>query len=118
MTPGGSSSPRRIFSFFSSKRFRITSHWRSVRSSRSARSFAEDRAQELLFRRPLRLAFRRDLADQDVARLDRRADADDAALVEIPQERLRDVGDVARDLLGAQLRVARLDLELLDVNRR
>ena len=33
---------------------------------------AEDRAQQLLFRRQLGLALRRDLADQDVARLDRR----------------------------------------------
>ena len=44
---------------------------------------AEDRAQQLLFRRQLRLALRRHLADQDVARLDVGADADDAALVEV-----------------------------------
>ena len=50
---------------------------------------AEDRAQQLLFRRELGLALRRDLADEDVARLDVRADADDAALVEIAQVRLR-----------------------------
>ena len=49
---------------------------------------AEDRAEQLLFRRQLRLALRRDLADQDVARLDVGADADDAALVEVAQERL------------------------------
>ena len=59
--------------------------------------FAEDRAQQLLFRRELRLALRRDLADQDVARLHRGADADDAALVEVAQERFADVRDVARD---------------------
>src|SRR5882762_4353962 len=79
---------------------------------------SEDRAEELLFRGQLGLAFRRHLADEDVARLDRRADADDAALVEIPQERLRHVRNVARDLLRPELRVARLDLELLDVDRR
>ena len=79
---------------------------------------AEDRAQQLLFRRELRLALRRDLADEDVARLHVRADADDAALVEVAQVRLRHVRDVPRDFLGAELRVARLDLELLDVDRR
>ena len=40
---------------------------------------AEDGAQELLFRRELGLALRRDLADEDVARLHLGADADDAA---------------------------------------
>src|SRR4030095_17146 len=79
---------------------------------------AEDRAQQLLFRGELGLALRRDLADQDVARLDRGADPDDAALVEVPQEALRDVRDVARDLFRAELGVAGLDLELLDVDGR
>ena len=46
----------------------------------------------------------------------RRADADDAALVEIAQCRLADVGNVARDFFRTQLGVARLDLELLDVD--
>ena len=80
--------------------------------------FAEDRPQELLFRRQLRLALGRDLADEDVARLDARADPDDAGLVEVAQGVLRDVGDVARDFLGPELGVARLDVELLDVDRR
>src|SRR5205814_6792107 len=44
---------------------------------------AEDGAQELLFRRELRLALRGDLADQDRARPYFRADADDAAVVEV-----------------------------------
>src|SRR4029453_16598645 len=78
---------------------------------------AEDRAQQLLFRGQLRLALGRDLADQDVARLDVRADADDAALVEVLEEALGDVRDVPRDFLRAELGVARLDLELLDVDR-
>ena len=46
---------------------------------------AEDRAQQLLFRRQLRLALRRHLADEDVARLHVGADADDAAVVEVAQ---------------------------------
>ena len=45
------------------------------------------------------------------------ADADDAALVEVLERLLADVGDVAGDLLGAELGVAGLDLELLDVDR-
>ena len=77
---------------------------------------AEDRAQELLFRRQLRLALRRHLADEDVAGLDVGADADDAAVVEIAQVAFRHVRDVPRDFLGPELGVARLDLELLDVD--
>ena len=40
ITPGGSSSPRRIFSFFSSKMLRMTSICRSVRSSTFRSSFS------------------------------------------------------------------------------
>ena len=83
-----------------------------------ARLLAEDRAEELFFRRQLRLALRRDLADEDVARLHVGADADDAAVVEVLQEPFRDVRDVARDFFRTELRVARLDLELLDVDGR
>ena len=49
---------------------------------------AEDRVQQLLFGRQLALALGRDLADQDVARLDVGADADDAVLVEVAQRLL------------------------------
>ena len=79
--------------------------------------FAEDGAQQLLFRSELGFALGRDLAHQDVAGLDGGADADDAALVEVAQRILADVGNVARDFLRSELGVARLDLELLDVNR-
>ncbi len=48
--------------------------------------FAENRTQQLLFRRKLRLAFRSDLAHQNVARFHRGADADDPAFVQVPQE--------------------------------
>ena len=44
---------------------------------------AEDGVQQLLLGRQLGLALGRDLADQDVARADPRADADDAVLVEV-----------------------------------
>jgi hypothetical protein len=64
------------------------------------------------------LLFGRDLADQDVARLDARADLHDAGLVEVAQRALADVRDVARELLAAELGLADLDLELVDVDRR
>src|SRR5581483_4564663 len=79
--------------------------------------FAEDRAEEFFLWGELRLALRRDLAHQNVARLHRGADPDDAALVQVPQERIRDIGDIAGDLFRTQLGVARLDLELFDVDR-
>ena len=68
--------------------------------------------------RELRLALRRDLADEDVARLHVRADADDAALVEIEQRFFRDVRNFTRDLFLAALGIANVQLELLDVDRR
>jgi hypothetical protein len=49
---------------------------------------AEDRVQQLLFRRQLGLALGADLADEDVARADAGADADDAVLVEVAQHLL------------------------------
>ena len=73
-----------------------------------ARLLTEDRAQQALLGGQLGLALGRDLADQDVARLDLGADVDDAVLVEVLERLLADVGDVAGDLLGAQLGVARL----------
>ena len=79
---------------------------------------AEDGAQEPLLGGQLGLALRRDLADQDVARPDLGADVDDALFVEVLEGFLADVGDVAGDLLGAELGVARLDLVLLDVDAR
>ena len=82
-----------------------------------ARLLAEDRAQQPLLRRQLGLALGRDLADEDVARGDLGADADDAALVEVGEDLLGDVRDVAGDLLGAELGVAGVDLVLLDVDR-
>src|SRR5205807_5069407 len=83
-----------------------------------ARLLAEDGAQQALFRRELGLALRRDLAHEHVARTDFGADADDAALVEILEDLLREVRDVARDLFGTELRVAGVDLVAVDVDRR
>ncbi len=78
---------------------------------------AEDGAQQLLLRRHRALALRRDLADQDVARIDLGADVDDAGLVEVLQRLFRHVRNVARDLLRPELGVAGHHLEFLDVDR-
>src|SRR5436190_6265350 len=83
-----------------------------------ARLLLEDRADQLLLGRQLGLALRRDLAHEQVARADLGADAHDAALVELRQRLLRAVRDVARDLLVAELGRARVDLVLVDVDRR
>src|SRR5229473_3446586 len=49
--------------------------------------FAEDGAQQLFFRRERGLALGRDFADEDVARLHHRADANYAALIQIAEKR-------------------------------
>ena len=82
-----------------------------------ARLLLEDGADQLLLRRQLGLALRRHLADEQVARADLGADADDAAVVEVAERLLGAVRDVARDLLVAQLRRAGVDLVLVDVDR-
>ena len=79
--------------------------------------FAEDRAQQLLFRRKLRFALRRHFAHQNVARLYGCADANDAAFVEIAEERFGDIRNIARDFLRPQLGIARFDFELFDMDR-
>ena len=81
------------------------------------RLLAEDGAEQLLLRRHRAFALRRDLAGQDVARLDLGADIDDAGLVEVAQRFLADVRDVAGDVLRPELGVAGHHLELFDVDR-
>ena len=81
-----------------------------------ARLLTEDGAQQALLRGQLGLALGRDLAHQDVARLDLGADVDDAVLVEVLERLLAHVGDVPGDLLGPELGVPRLQLVLLDVD--
>ena len=80
------------------------------------RLLAEDRAQQFLLGGHRALALGGDLAHEDVARLHIGADIDDARLVEVAQRLLADIGDVAGDLLGPELGVARGDLELLDMD--
>src|SRR6266508_2628928 len=82
-----------------------------------ARLLLEDRADQLLLRGQLGLTLRRDLPDQQVARPDLGTDAHDAAVVEVAERLLTPVRNVARDLLVAELRGARVDLVLVDVDR-
>src|SRR5688572_20764026 len=77
---------------------------------------AEDRVEELLLGGELGLALRGHLPDEDVAGDDPRADAHDAGLVQVAERLLRDVRDVARELLAPELRLADLRLELVDVD--
>src|SRR5665647_2344576 len=78
---------------------------------------AEDGTKQALLWSELGLALGRDLADQKVTIADLRADADDAALVQVSQDFLRDVRDVPGYLLRAELGVAGVDLMFLDVDR-
>ncbi len=82
-----------------------------------ARLLLEDGADQLLLGGQLGLALGRDLADEQVAGDDLGADAHDAAVVEVAQRLLGAVGDVAGDLLLAELGRAGVDLVLLDVDR-
>ena len=81
------------------------------------RLLPENRPQQLLLRRQLRLALRRDLAHQNVARLHLRADPHNPVRVQVPQRLFRHIRNVPRDLLVAQLRLARPHLVLRHVNR-
>ena len=74
--------------------------------------------QQLLFGSQFRFGLRRDLADENVARLDAGPDADNSFLVEVAQGLLADVGDVTGELFAAQLGLANFDVELVDVDRR
>ena len=90
---------------------------RKRRVAHVGRLFAEDGAQQLLFRRHRGFALRRHLADQNVARHHFGADIDDARFVEVLEVLLADIRDVARDFLRPELGVARHRLEFLDMDR-
>src|ERR1019366_6707342 len=77
----------------------------------------ENRAQQFFFRRQSGFALGSDLADQNVAGTHGRANANHAAFIEVAEKHLADVGNIARDFLGTQLGVARLDFVFLDVDR-
>src|SRR5258708_1098164 len=79
--------------------------------------FTEDRAEQFFFRSERGFAFGSYFADENVARLNDRADADNAAFVQVAEERFADIGDVASNFFGTELGVARFDFVLFDVNR-
>ena len=61
-------------------------------------------------------ALRRDFADQNIARLHFRADANHAVRSEVVQRFFAQIRNVTRDFFRPELGVARADLELVDVN--
>ncbi|CAB5031615.1 unannotated protein [freshwater metagenome] len=78
---------------------------------------AEDRTQQTLFWGEFGLSLWRDLAHEDVPRVDLGTDTDDSALVKIGQDFLGEVRNIPSDLFWAELCVSCVDLMLLDVNR-
>src|SRR5690606_37519113 len=80
------------------------------------RLLTEDRAQQFLFRSQLGLAFRSDLANQDVARADFGADVDDTGFVQLVQSSFTHVRDVGGDFLWAELGVTRHTGQFLNVD--
>src|SRR5690606_38686398 len=66
---------------------------------------AEDGAQQLLFRRQLRLALGRYLAHQDVSRIHFGADIHDAGFIQLVERALADIGNIRGYLLRPQLGV-------------
>jgi len=80
------------------------------------RFFAEDRAQQLLFRRQLAFALGRYLADQDVAGAHLGTDVDHTGFIQSRQRMLGHVRDVGGDFLRPQLGVTRNAGQLFDVD--
>ena len=79
---------------------------------------AEDGAKETFFGCELGFALGRDLAHEHIAGVDFGADADDAAFVEVGENVVGEVRNIAGDLFGTELRVSGIDLVLVDVDRR
>ena len=77
----------------------------------------EDGAQQALFGGQLGFALRGDLTDEDVTSGDLGADANDAALVQVCEGFLGDIGDIAGDFFLTELGFACVDFVLFDVNR-
>ena len=76
----------------------------------------EDGPQQALLWGQLRLSLGSDLAHQHIAGADLGAGEDDALLVEVGQDLLRQVRDVPGDLLGTELGIPGIDLVLVDVD--
>ena len=114
----------RILQFrISLRRDDLHSHDNAVRSRRNRQRsiadigglFTENRPQEALFRRKLGLALRRHLADENIARLDLGANANNTVGAEILQRVFRDIRDVARDLFRSDSCISRTAFKRHDV---
>ncbi len=79
--------------------------------------FTKDRAKKFFFRRHRAFTLRCDLADQNIARFDIRANINDPGFVKVAQGFLTDVGNVAGDLFWTQFGITCGDFEFLDVDR-
>ena len=78
---------------------------------------AEDSSQELLLRRRVALALRRNLADEDIAVMDMSTDTYDAILVKVLSRLFTYVRNVGSEFLHASLCVANLKRVLVDMHR-
>ena len=76
---------------------------------------SKDGPQQFLLCSEFRFTLGRDLAGQDVAGVDVRADADHTVLVQVPEALLANVWDVPRDFFRPEFRLAGFHLVLLNV---
>ena len=81
------------------------------------RLFAKDGAQQFFFRCYRRFAFRRNLADQNVAGLDFGTDVNDACLIQITQSFFADVRDVAGNLFLTKFGIAGHHFKFFNMQR-
>src|SRR5699024_9564834 len=81
-----------------------------------ARLFTENGPEQAFFGSQLGLALGGHLADKDVTVADFGADPDNPALIKVGEHFVADVGDIAGDLFGAELGVARIDFVFFDVD--
>ena len=82
-----------------------------------ARLLAENRAQQSFLGGEVGFALRRNLADEDIARVNLRADTDNSALVKFLQSVWGEVGDIVGDFLGAELCFTALEFVFFYMNR-
>ena len=80
------------------------------------RLLTENGTQQTLLRGQLGLALRGDLANEDVARMNLCADADDAALIQILERVLTDVRNVAGNFFRPKLGVAGFNFVFLNMD--
>ena len=76
----------------------------------------EDGVKQFFFGRQFTLALGRNLADQDVARANSGTNANDAVFIEVGKGFFGDVGNIASELLSAELGLPNLHIKIFDVN--